>query len=97
MVCLGCFRGVIVINISFTSSHAVILAARVPKISFSPLLYRLISKVQGDSKAAHLPSRPLSPNDCINYSKVECLVSTLTPRETNNVKQISNIRSRARI
>ena len=64
IVCLGCFLGVIAINTSSTSSRGVILAASMPSISSSPFSDRLISNVQFDSKAAHLPNVPLRPEDC---------------------------------
>ena len=83
--CLGCFRGAISINNSSTSSRGVVLAAIVLSISSFPFSNLLISNVQLDSKAAHLPNLPLRPEDCKSHASVEYRVSTVISRDTSIV------------
>ena len=83
--CLGFFCGAIAINTSSTSSRGVMLAARAPSISSSPLVHLWTSSVQFDSNAAHLPSLPLRPDDWTSQAKVEYRVSTRISRDTSMV------------
>ncbi|KAE8995091.1 hypothetical protein PR003_g23884 [Phytophthora rubi] len=46
------------INAWSTTALGVMVAAIAPRISSSPFVHFTISRVQGDSKAAHCPSLP---------------------------------------
>ncbi|KAE8968748.1 hypothetical protein PR003_g31659 [Phytophthora rubi] len=59
------------INAWSTSALGVTVAAIAPSISSSPFVHFTISRVQGDSRAAHCPSLPCRPEDLNNHARVE--------------------------
>ncbi|KAE9301724.1 hypothetical protein PF008_g22666 [Phytophthora fragariae] len=77
------------------SALGVMVAAIAPRISSSPFVHFTISRVQGDSKAAHCPSLPCRPEGLNNQARVKRRANTLISRPTNRLCPRSKTRSTA--